>query len=320
LKNVGSLWRHQHRLGLLSKNHKKKRLSKTTMSTLQSIPETAFTLDALRIVAAEYDAAVADLVDKCQWNSNDDIQEYLHPARKRVELAQKVWRTSFDLAQSGATAETIQTTAEHINTVETMAYSSFSLKDIEKTFGVSARYHGLFPSLSSIAPSEKLQEALRLPVGLPSRSEKFKSEAIVFPIIVEVWERNRSMFTFYSGDTLTADPEQGLSGECDFIFAKDTGSLVISTPAVQLVEVKKDGIESWLGQCAAQMLGAKIYNENNGTPLETIYGCVTTGDDWLFLRLTGNELFVDTRKYYLGQIGELLAAFQHILDYYKAIL
>ena len=290
------------------------------MSTLQSIPETASTLDALRIVAAEYDAAVADLVDKCQWNSNDDIQEYLHPARKRVELAQKVWRTSFDFAQSGATAEIIQTTAEHMNTVETMAYSSFSLRDITKTFGVPVRYHTLFPSLPSIAPSEKLQAALHLIEGLPSRSEKFKSEAIVFPIILEVWERNRSMFTFYSGDTLTADPEQGLSGECDFIFAKDTGSLVISTPAVQLVEVKKDGIESWLGQCAAQMLGAKIYNENNGTPLETIYGCVTTGDDWLFLCLTGKEIFVDTRKYYLGQIGELLAAFQHILDYYKTIL
>lgn len=34
------------------------------MSRLQSIPETASTHDALRIVAAEYDAAVADLVDK----------------------------------------------------------------------------------------------------------------------------------------------------------------------------------------------------------------------------------------------------------------
>jgi hypothetical protein len=95
---------------------------------------------------------------------------------------------------------------------------------------------------------------------------------------------------------------------------------LISTPIVQLVEVKRDNPEAWLGQCAAQMLGAKIYNERHGTPLETIYGCVTTGDNWLFLRLTGNELFVDTRKYYLGQIGEVLAVFQHILDYYKAIL
>jgi hypothetical protein len=290
------------------------------MSTLQSIPENASPIDALRIVAAAYDTAVVDLLDKCQWNSNDDAQSYLRPACERVKLSQKVWQTSLKLAKNGATPQQIQKTAEEIITKASMAYSSFSLKDIEKTFGVSARYHGLFPSLSSIAPSEKLQEALRLPIGLPSRSEKFKSEAIVFPIIVEVWERNRSMFTFYSGDTLTADPEQGLSGECDFIFAKDTGSLVISTPAVQLVEVKKDGIESWLGQCAAQMLGAKIYNEKNGTPLETIYGCVTTGDDWLFLRLTGKELFVDTRKYYLGQIGELLGAFQYILDYYRTIL
>ena len=251
------------------------------MSTLQSIPETASTLGALRIVAAEYDAAVADLVDKCRWNSNDDIQDYLHPARQRVELAQKVWRSSFDLAQSGAAAEMIQTVAEDIITEETMAYSSFSLRDITKTFGISVRYHRLLPSLPSIAPSEKLQAALRLIEGLPSRSEKFKSEAIVFPIILEVWERNRPMFTFYSGDILVADPERGLNGECDFIIAKDTGSLIISAPAIQLVEVKKDGIESWIGQCAAQMLGAKIYNENNGTPLETFYASQATKFLWI---------------------------------------
>lgn len=290
------------------------------MSTLQSIPETASTLDALRFVAAEYDAAVADLVDKCQWNSNDDIQEYLHPARKRVELAQKVWRTSFDLAHSGATAEMIQTTAEHLNAIETMAYSNFTLNDLETTFGIDIKSQLLFEALSSQEPSETLSKALQLARDLPSRSEKFKSEAIVFPIMVEIRERNLSRITFYSGETLNADAEHGLKGECDFILAKEANSPLISTPIVQLVEVKRGDVESWLGQCAAQMLGAKIYNEKKGTPLETIYGCVTTGDDWLFLRLTGTELFVDTRKYYLGQIGELLAAFQHILDYYKAIL
>lgn len=290
------------------------------MSTLQPIPETASQLDALRIVAAEYDAAVADLVDKCQWNSNDDIQEYLRPARKRVELAQKVWRTSFDLAKIGASAKEITATAEHINTVATMAYSNFSLSDIETKFGVSLNDTEIFPPLEPIAPSLKLSSALSLAQELGGQSEKFRSEAIVFPLMIELWQRNDKFFMLYSGETLVADAERGLKGECDFLFAKSTSKRVIGKPVIQLVEVKRDDIDAWLGQCAAQMLGAKIYNEKKGTPLETIYGCVTTGDDWLFLRLTGTELFVDTRKYYLGQIGELLAAFQHILDYYKAIL
>ena len=290
------------------------------MSTLHPIPETASQLDALRIVAAEYDAAVADLVDKCQWNSNDDIQEYLRPARKRVELAQKVWRTSFDLAHSGAKAEMIQATAENINTIATMAYSSFSLSDIETRFSISLNDTEIFSVLQPLEPSPKLVSALNLAQELGGQSEKFRSEAIVFPVMIELWERNNKFFTLYSGETLVADAERGLKGECDFLFAKSTSKRVIGSPVMQLVEVKRDDINAWLGQCAAQMLGAKIYNEKKSTPLETIYGCVTTGDDWLFLRLTGTELFVDTRKYYLGQIGELLAAFQHILDYYKAML
>ncbi len=290
------------------------------MSTLQPIPETASQLDALRIVAAEYDAAVVDLVDKCQWNSNDDIQEYLRPAQKRVELAQKVWRTSFDLAKNGASAREITQTAEHINTVATMAYSNFSLSDIETGFGISLKDAEIFSVLPPLEPSPKLLSALNLAQELGGQSEKFRSEAIVFPLMIELWERNDKFFTLYSGETLNADAEQGLKGECDFFFAKSTSKRIIGKPVMQLVEVKRDDIDAWLGQCAAQMLGAKIYNEKKGTPLETIYGCVTTGDDWLFLRLTGKEIFVDTRKYYLGQIGELLAAFQHILDYYKAIL
>ncbi len=290
------------------------------MSTLQPIPENAAPLDALRIVSAEYDAAVEDLLEKCTWNSNDDIQSYLRPACERVQLSQKVWQTSLNLAKNGASAEMIQSTAQNIITKESMAFSSFSLDDMEEVFGIRIDSTALLPELSPVTPSAKLQDALNLAQELRGRSEKFKSEAIVFPIVVELRERNSKIFTFYSGETLLADAEQGLKGECDFIIAKNAAGYLIRTPIVQLVEVKRGDAESWLGQCAAQMLGAKIYNEKKGTPLETIYGCVTTGDDWLFLRLTGNALFIDTRKYYLGQIGELLAAFQHILDYYKAIL
>jgi hypothetical protein len=54
--------------------------------------------------------------------------------------------------------------------------------------------------------------------------------------------------------------------------------------------------------------------------ISTLYGCVTTGDDWVFLRLTNNELVIDTRKYYLVEIGELLALFVDIINQYKTEL
>jgi hypothetical protein len=48
-----------------------------------------------------------------------------------------------------------------------------------------------------------------------------------------------------------------------------------------------------------------------------MYGCTTTGDDWLFLEFFDNHLIIDTRKYYLVEIKELLGIFQYIIDNYK---
>ncbi|MCU0341578.1 MAG: hypothetical protein MUE30_17005 [Spirosomaceae bacterium] len=67
------------------------------------------------------------------------------------------------------------------------------------------------------------------------------------------------------------------------------------------------------------MLGAKKYNEKKGNKnASLVYGCVTTGDDWIFMRLT-DKIEIDTEKYYLGNLPQLLGAFQHILDGFIAI-
>ena len=169
-----------------------------------------------------------------------------------------------------------------------------------------------------LEPSQNLKENLQLAAELPVRSEKAKSEAIVFPILVEVRNRNDKFFTIYSGDILNADESRGLKGECDFILAKDVHSFSINYPIIQIVEAKKNDIDLGVPQCAAQLLGAKIFNEKKGVNLEKIYGCVTTGDEWLFMKLE-NDLIVDEQKYYLVEINKLLGIFQQIVDYYKKI-
>lgn len=200
-----------------------------------------------------------------------------------------------------------------------MAYSDFSLEDLEAQFGVSNQLGRLFPTLPPLEPSDYLKTALDLAAELPVHSEKAKSEAIVFPLLVELRNRNDKFFTIYSGDNLKADKERGLQGECDFILAKDVHSFSINYPILQLVEAKRSDVTAGVAQCAAQMLGAKIFNEKKGATLEQLYGCVTSGDEWLFLKLEGH-LTVDVRKYYLIEIGQLLAVFQYIIDYYKSIL
>lgn len=196
-----------------------------------------------------------------------------------------------------------------------MAYSDYTLGELQEKYGMSNHVELIFaPNSAKVAPSEWLLQALAIAQELPVRSEKAKSELIVMPILIELRNRNEKYVTIYSGDSLNIDDK--LKGECDFILAKDTGSFEMNTPILQVVEAKKNDVEIGIPQCAAQMIGAKKYNERKNISLNTIYGCVTTGDDWLFMKLT-DKIVIDTRKYYLGNLSELLGAFQQIIDFFK---
>lgn len=198
-----------------------------------------------------------------------------------------------------------------------MAYSDFTLKELKAKFGVSNKVENLFDDIKPIKISKDLQEDLSLARLLPVRSEKAKSELIIMPILIELMKRNEKFFTIYSGDYLNADKENGLSGECDFILSKNVGTFDINTPILTIVEAKKNDVEVGIPQCAAQMIGAKYYNKASGDDIEKIYGCVTTADDWIFLKLEGDKLVIDNRKYYLGKIEEVIGVFQLIIDYYR---
>jgi hypothetical protein len=200
-----------------------------------------------------------------------------------------------------------------------MAYSDFTLDDLERKFGIKNTKSKLFKDIILIEPSQRLKEDLELAAELPLRSEKAKSESIVLPLLIELRRINNKYFTIYSGENLNGDEVNGLKGECDFILAKDVNSYSMNYPIMQVVGAKKNDIEEGIKQCAAQLLGAKKFNESKGIQLEKLYGCATTGDDWIFIALT-HEICIDTRKYYLTDIEELLGIFQSIIDYYKRII
>ncbi len=201
-----------------------------------------------------------------------------------------------------------------------MAYSDFTLKRLKREFGIDNQVENIFTNIQPIAISKDLEKDLALARILPIRSEKAKSELIIMPILLELMKKNQQFFTIYSGDTLNANKEKGLTGECDFILARNLKTFDINTPIITLVEAKKNDVEIGIPQCAAQMLGAKLYNKEAGDEVEKIYGCVTTADDWIFLKLEDNKLTIDNRKYYLGKIEELLGVFQFTIDYYKEAL
>lgn len=201
-----------------------------------------------------------------------------------------------------------------------MAYSDFTLDQLELRFGLRNRTAALFAHATALAPSPRLLDTLRMAAELPLRSEKAKSEGIVFPILVELRELNDKFFTIYSGENLPADEAQGLKGECDFMLAKDVQSFSVNYPIFQLVEAKKHDLEAGVGQCAAQLLGAQLFNERRSVRLPFVYGCVTNGNEWLFLRLENQVLTVDNRQYFFNELPLLLGAFQAAFTEVRAVL
>ena len=126
-------------------------------------------------------------------------------------------------------------------------------------------------------------------------------------------ELTTAELSIYSGQRLDVDPARGLVGECDYILALTPPVPRLKAPLVIVLEAKKGDLESALGQCVAQMMGAHIFNERTGQGHIHLYGCVTSGEVWQFLRLEGSEVGIDRGRFFLDNVGGILAAIQTIL-------
>ena len=203
-----------------------------------------------------------------------------------------------------------------------MAYTDFTLSDLRNKFKLENKVVDMFggKQIKSIAPSEILRQQLAEAEELPIKSEKARSELIITPILLELRRRNNKFFTIYSGDSLIVDKEKGLTGECDFILAKETGSFSINVPIITIVEAKRQDIELGVNQCSAQLYGAMIFNEQSGNKVGKLFGCVTTADDWKFMTIENKLISIDKTTYYKSEIEKIIGRFQFIIDYYKKVL
>jgi hypothetical protein len=190
-----------------------------------------------------------------------------------------------------------------------MAYSDFTVGKVKQAFGIQTiEGKPFFPVIVPVAPSstlvEVLDETLPLAVALPS--EKAKSELLISPILVEVRKHLKHQVSLFSGQDFTVDAEAGLSGICDFLISRSPEQLEIESPVVVLVEAKKADINSGMGQCMAEMVAAQQFNQKAGQPPKPVYGCVSSGLLWRFLKLAGNQMTVDLKDYSLDPLSDLL--------------
>jgi hypothetical protein len=194
-----------------------------------------------------------------------------------------------------------------------MAYTEFTLERVDQLLGVTVQPVELFPALTPVAVPSWLQDMLARGLELALLSEKARSEFIVVPILLASRELSHNAVAIYSGQRLDVNPEQGLTGECDFILAATPPVPVLRAPLLTIVEAKKNDIEGGLGQCVAQMVGARLFNEKAGKALPHVFGCVTTGEAWQFLRLEPAAVSLDRPRYYIDNVGAILAVLQAII-------
>lgn len=198
-----------------------------------------------------------------------------------------------------------------------MSYSQFSIESIKTIFGVSiAEEVGIFANIPEISYSSLLAETLEynIPLALAITSEKARSEMIVTPILVELRKQLSNRISLFSGKEFNVDLEKGLSGFCDFLISKSSEQLLIEAPVITLVEAKNDNIESGLGQCMAEMVAAQLFNQRKNNKVDTIYGVVTTGSIWKFMRLSGQVIEIDLNEYFLNNVGKILGILRNGIE------
>ncbi|MGL5063042.1 MAG: hypothetical protein ACRC62_23945 [Microcoleus sp.] len=190
-----------------------------------------------------------------------------------------------------------------------MAYSDFSLEKVKKTFGLTlADRIDMFSEVTEVECSQLLTEILQenVNLALASNTEKSRSEMIITPILIEVRKQLKYQISLFSGIDFNVDPERGLNGSCDFLISNSAELLLVSAPVILIVEAKKENINAGLGQCVAEMLAAQIFNERENNDISTIYGAVTTGTNWRFLRLRSQTIEIELSEYYLRDLNKIL--------------
>ena len=181
-----------------------------------------------------------------------------------------------------------------------MSYSDFSIRDVQKTFNLEiVERFGIFSNIPESPITESFAAALEenIPLAVAINTEKAKSELIISYVLLEVRKLFQRNISFFSGVEFNIDRERGLNGYCDFIVSLSPEQLFVKSPVIALVEAKNENIMLGLGQCMAEMVAARIFNEREGNAIASIYGVITTGVLWKFVKLENNRFEVDLRDY-----------------------
>ncbi len=190
-----------------------------------------------------------------------------------------------------------------------MPYSEFTLKKVKEELNINVvENRELFSRVEGLEVSDFLMKVMKynVPLAMAIGTEKARSEMIVVNILIELKRILEEKISLFSGVNFDVDKEKNLNGFCDFMICKSPEQFYITAPVIAVVEAKDDKTTSGLGQCIAEMYASSLFNQKEGSPLPVIYGAVTTGSNWRFLKLKDNTAFIDFNEYSIENTSNII--------------
>jgi hypothetical protein len=140
--------------------------------------------------------------------------------------------------------------------------------------------------------------------GVVFNSEYAICEAVIFPILIEIWQKYKDKLLIWSHQPLNFD--ERLSGIPDYIFAKRSprGKIIFESPYLILVEAKKDNFEEGWGQCLAELIAAQKLN-NQPKQLN--------GKIWEFGQLQEQDFIKNIQEDSISNLDKLFAGLTALL-------
>lgn len=198
-----------------------------------------------------------------------------------------------------------------------MPQTQFTLEHISKAFGLRIiETVDLYATVEPVEIDVCLRTYLQrnIPLAVAISTKKAKSEMIIAPLLLDLKARFFDQISLFSGVEFSTEPDRGLLGVCDFLISLSPQQLYISAPVFLILEGKNDNIKAGFAQCMAEMLAARKFNEKEGTTTPHIHGIVTNGNQWKFLKLSDQEMYIDRSDYYIDKPGTLLGILSFLIQ------
>jgi hypothetical protein len=196
-----------------------------------------------------------------------------------------------------------------------MAFRDFGFPEVQQALGLRLDEADLFGSVPALELPADFSERMRgdVALALAINTEKARSEFIIAPVLSELRRLLGGRFGLFSGVEFNVDASRGLNGFCDFLLTRSPLQSVLTAPVVAIAEAKNDNLRTGLGQCIAAMVAAWEFNARSSAAEGAVYGVVTTGSAWKFLRLANADLTLDVTEYFIAELGRIMGILAHIL-------